>query len=72
MATIDPTRRRFLKGVAAAPLLAGIGVATTRLGAFAATIRPGGRGVSSERCGACGSWGHLMLDRHCPATPEVR
>ena len=72
MPTLDPTRRRFLKGVAAAPLLAGLGVVTTRLGSFAATLRPGGRGVSSERCGGCGSWDHLMLDRHCPATPEVR
>ncbi len=71
MPSTDPARRRFLKGVASVPLLAGVAVAVTRLGSHAAMVRPGGRGASSQRCGACGSWEHTMLQAACPATPEV-
>ena len=71
MPATDPRRRRFLKGLAAAPLLAGAAVATTRLGSHAALMRPGARGSSSERCASCGADDHMMLDLSCPASPEV-
>ena len=71
MPATDPRRRRFLKGLAAAPLLAGAAVAATRLGSYAAVMRPGGRGSSTGRCASCGADDHMMLDLSCPASPEV-
>lgn len=67
----DPGRRRLLAGLLAAPAAGAAAVATTRLGAHAATLRPGGAGTSAQRCGSCGAHDHAMLDATCPARPPV-
>ena len=71
MVANDPSRRRLLTGMVAAPALAAAVVAMARLGSHAATMRPGGRGTSGQRCGACGGWDHTMLERACPASPQL-
>lgn len=71
MARTDLSRRRLLTGLASAPLAVVAGAAAARLGAHAALARPGGRGLSSERCGQCGSAQHTMLTAGCPVAPKV-
>jgi hypothetical protein len=71
MGSVDRARRRLLAGMAAVPVVAAAAAAVTRLGSHASTLRPGGRGTSAQRCGACGAWDHTMLASACPATPQV-
>ena len=66
-----PTRRGFLVGLIAAPLLvAGAGAAGVVRRGIAA-VRPSARGRTAESCAQCGAGGHTMLDPECPAAPRV-
>lgn len=71
MARPDPSRRRLLALFVSAPLAVTAAVATARVGANAAMLRPGAAGSSSRRCAQCGARGHTMLDAACPAAPRV-
>lgn len=67
------SRRGFVVGMLAAPTAL---LAVRALGAagrlrLTGLARPGAEGRSSERCARCGAGDHTMLDRRCPAAPEV-
>jgi hypothetical protein len=65
------SRRRFLAGLAAVPVLvAGSKISGAARGAVAA-MRPGARGGSASVCAQCGSREHGMLDPACPAAPRA-
>jgi len=65
------SRRGFLAGALALPALF---LGARMVSAASRTVRlsrPGPDGRSTTRCAACGGIDHRMLDRACPAAPEV-
>lgn len=65
------SRRGFLAGVLALPALF---LGARMVSTASRTVRlsrPGPDGRSTTRCAACGGTDHRMLDRSCPAAPEV-